>query len=182
VPNSGYQYKYNGKEIGSKTARKDLLKAINHKDVVSVKDNPGGKSRVELDSNNNYTNILKLDSNEINNQVNSNDLNPLTSGIGMTFMHELGHTPVGGGLHDPIGQGLSSDLYVGQVENRLNKIRSELGTDFGARMVYKNFRVNMSREDPKGQLYQAFSPISLGQLRNGQSPTTMFIQIIENDK
>jgi hypothetical protein len=145
-------------------------------------DNPDGKSRVELDSKQNYTNTMKLDSNEINNQVYSSDLNPLTSGIGMTFLHELGHTPVGGGLHDPVGQGLSSDLFPGQVENRLNKIRRELGNDFGERMVYKNFRVNMSKDNPKGQIYQAFSSISLGQLRNGQTPTTMFIQTIENEK
>jgi len=164
----------NGKEIGSKSARKMLMNAIKHKDMVTVEDNPNGKSRVTLDENQNYTNEIKLDSNEINSESYSPDLNPLTNGIGMTFLHELGHTPVGGGKHDPIGEGGDGFQSEGTNERAINKVRRELGPSFGQRMIYNDFRINMSRENVKGQVFRAYSPISLQQLRNGQTPTTMF--------
>src|SRR5690554_611626 len=164
----------NGKDIGSKFARKMLRKAIKHKDIVTVSDNPNGKSRVGLDDNENYTNEISLDFNEIGKETYSPDLTPLTHGIGMVFLHELGHTPVGGGYHDPIGEGTDGYRVAGSNENRINKIRRELGPSYGQRMIYNNFRINMSRENVNGQRFRAYSPTSLNELRNGQTPSIMY--------
>src|SRR5690606_35292094 len=125
-----------GRKMGSSAARNDLKNAIANENTVVVKDNAHGKSRVRLDENGNYTNEIGLDSLEIDSCMASSDLNPLTNDIGMVFFHELGHTPVGGGLHDPIGAGMDGDIYPGPNVRRVNQTRRQLGPSFGQRMIY----------------------------------------------
>jgi RHS repeat-associated protein len=166
-----------GKKVGSKLARNMLSSAISNKDMVTVLDNPNGKSRVTLDENNNYTNEINLDSNEINAFIPSSDINPLTNDIGMTFLHELGHTPVGGGYHDPIGIGADGSFTPGPNVNRINTVRRQLGPSFGQRMIYNDIGINFTPFNKKGDIYSPYSNQSLNQLRSGQTPTSMYLLI-----
>lgn len=167
----------NGKKIGSSSARKNLRNAINHDDTVTVNDNPYGKSRVTLDANGNYTNEIGLDSFEINSYTPSAGLNPLTNDIGMVFFHELGHTPVGGGHHDPVGAGTDGNFSAGPNVRRVNKIRRQLGPSYGQRMIYNDIGINHSPTNKSGDVYSPYSQQSLNQLRNGQTPTSLFLQL-----
>lgn len=98
----------------------------------------------------------------------------------MVFLHELGHTPVGGGHHDPIGDGTNGFMVAGSNENRINRIRRELGPSYGQRMIYNDFRINMSRANVKDQRFRAYSETSLNQLRKGQTPTIMYSILGDN--
>ncbi|MEL7123945.1 MAG: RHS repeat-associated core domain-containing protein, partial [Bacteroidota bacterium] len=178
---AGVKKDANGKDIGSKTARKMLIKAISSESMVTIEDNPGGKSRVWLDDDGNYTNEIKLDVLEINSSKPSKNLNPLTNGIGMIFFHELGHTPVGGGRHDPVGIGTDGDYDPGPNVRRINKIRKELGPSFGKRMVY-NFKALVDEKKQRVLLYDAYSKTALKALRQGKAPNKndlFYLTIIE---
>ena len=112
---------------GSKTARNLVVESINHKDVVKVE--YAAKSGVVPGSNN-----LRMGLKQINKFVEgSTGVDNRTLGYGMTFMHELHHTQVGGGLKDTPG-------VLGPVVDKMNIIRSELnasGENYGIRMDYK---------------------------------------------
>src|SRR5690606_15434356 len=115
----------NGVQLGSDTARSSLIASIDHKDTVvtELTDHNTG-SGVPKDARGNKENKILLDPTQIGSQISntSEGLNPKTMGFGMTFMHELFHTPVGGNLSDPSADSSS----MGETVTRVNTIRKEL--------------------------------------------------------
>jgi len=112
----------NGNPIGSQDARNLITGAVGNSNTVSVFQvfNKGSQGLPN--------NTLGLNPNQINSFISgaSSGLNSTTLGWGMTFMHELSHTPVGGGLHDPkAGSPIGA---TGAVVNNMNTILSQLGT------------------------------------------------------
>lgn len=126
-----------------------------------------------LDENGDYTNEIGLDLLEINGATPSPDLNSLTNDIGMVFFHELGHTPVGGGRHDPMGAGTDGDVVPGPNVRNVNRIRRQLGPSFGQRMIYNSVNiVDLVKKEVRA--YDAFSRSTLRTLRKGKDPSSMF--------
>lgn len=116
-------------EVGSATARNALIKAISKPDFVNVAINASSNvSGVPRGSND-----IWLSPNQINGFITgTTNLDNSTLGWGMTFMHELHHTQVGGGLLDTPGN-------PGPVVTQMNIIRSELNTqggNYGQRLDY----------------------------------------------
>ena len=165
-----------GEKTGSSRARRMLIRAIKSSNTVMVDDNPDGGSRVNMESKSKGDrNTVLLDFNEINVFMKnaSPDLNPLTMGPAVTFFHELGHTSVGGRSYDA-GTGSSSGLSPqlqpgGNIRKNDNKIRRQLGQDYGARVTY------MPPPMVGGHYYLPFSRKTKKQLYSGQAPTSRYI-------
>jgi len=83
----------------------------------------------------------------------------------MTFLHELGHTDLGGNLKDVTGWGTN-----GANVNQMNTIRSQMGTNWGQRYYY-SYPVSMSTDT-----YMPFSKSALSDLQNGFPPRSSFIK------
>ena len=118
----------NGRVIGSETARRDLLNAINdHTKTLEVTYTGGASAG--------HGEIIGLNPDKIEERM-SNTPEPLdktTQGYGMTFLHELQHTTFGmNSEHQESNYLNGNDPYV-QYEN---KIRRELGPSFGERIHY----------------------------------------------
>jgi len=116
--------------IGSATAREFLLGVIDNTDFVSVAINAASNlSAVPLGSND-----IWLSPSQINSFINGSvNVDNRTLGWGMTFMHELNHTQVGGGLRDTPGN-------PGPLVSQMNIIRFELNTlggNYGQRLDYQ---------------------------------------------
>jgi hypothetical protein len=113
-------------QVGSSTARNFMTGAIDHPDMVNV--SPGARSGVPSG-----TNTIGLNFKQIDGFVNgTTGMDNRTLGWGMTVMHELHHTQVGGGLADSPGN-------PGPVVTQMNIIRSELNTqggNYGQRLDY----------------------------------------------
>jgi len=127
---------------GSQTARDILLSLIsNPNDIILF---------IEMEySSDAIGNQISLNPNQINEFVNGaikGGLNEHTLGWAMVFLHESLHTNIGGNLTDPDekkGDGIHS---VGEVEAIMNKVRNDMGEDFGERMSYAAYyfeKVNM---------------------------------------
>jgi len=156
----------------SRTARKFLKQAIKNKNTVVVKDNPGGHNYVPT-----------LGANEINldhleggllQRGTSQNLNNETFGMGMIFLHELGHTGVGGSNDDAPSN--TSKYPAGPNEIRMNKIRQEMGTynwfggsDWGQRSTYYYYTIGTDK-------YIGMDKQSASDIRSGNVPTTKFIK------
>ena len=119
-----------GKEIdaGSKTARNFLIKMIDNKTEIEVSYH--AKRTVTSGTQ------IGLSFEQISNMVKSAvGVDGNTLGFGMTFLHELHHTTIGGDYHD------STDLFgTGPVVDNMNIIRNELnkqGFNYGERLNYK---------------------------------------------
>ena len=113
-----------GNAIGSQTAHDFITGATSDERTVDVfaslgQGSKGGGLQVGLDPD------------QINSFLNgaSKGLNPKTLGFGITLIHELKHTIIGGGLRDKGRQG--------PVVRGVNIIRSELGPSYGQRQSYK---------------------------------------------
>ncbi len=119
----------NGKEIdsGSKTARKFLMKMIDHKTEIDVY--YGARSHTTGTQ-------VGLNPNQINEMIQGAvGVDGNTLGFGMTFLHELHHTTIGGDYRDT-----KEDFGTGPVVDSMNKIRRELnkqGFNYGERLNYK---------------------------------------------
>lgn len=115
----------------SKTAKTDLMAAIDDQNqTISVKSGNNGSLTVS------GTNNVELDRGEILAGMDNsgNVLDNTTMGFGLTFMHELYHTNLGGGLSDPVKANRATQ--TGDVVDRVNVIRSELGYFYGQRTAY----------------------------------------------
>ena len=159
-----------GKPSGSKRARKMLMKAIDHKETVTVKDNEGGGSRVNMDSDDPVEqNTIHLDFKQLSAFVKgtSSDLDPRAYGFGLNFFHELGHTRVGGRMLD------GGHMVAGPNVQNINKISRQLGPSFGQRMVYNQFIVSGDRQHE----YHAFSKSALRSLVADKIPTSGYIKV-----
>ncbi len=129
-----------------------MINVIDHNDVVDVE--YGFKSGVEPG-----TNALRLSMRQIEGFINgATNVDNRTMGWGMTFLHELHHTQVGGGLSD--GEPL------GDVVRQMNIIRSELnlqGGNYGQRESYKSIRIDSDE-------YIPFNYVARNTLRDGVIP------------
>lgn len=82
-------------------------------------------------------------------------------------MHEVCHSNVGGSLSDPTGPIVFGQ--TGDVVDRMNIIRSQLGSDYGQRTSYAAL--------PLGQYaYIPFSQVTRTMLSHGLIPSTSFIR------
>ena len=140
---------------GSATARRLLIQSINHSDVVNVE--IAGRSGVVSG-----TNELRLGIKQINKFVEGSvGVNSRTLGFGMTFLHELHHTKVGGGLKDTPG-------ILGPVVERMNIIRSELNAldgNYGIRMDYRATMIN-------GEVFIPFNAEAQRRIYSGWLPNS----------
>ncbi|NDP22619.1 MAG: hypothetical protein GZ091_16290 [Paludibacter sp.] len=150
-------------QIGSKTARDFLMKTIDHQDMVTVVN--AAKSGVPPGTNELWLGIKQI-TGFINGSVG---LDSKTLGWGMTLLHELHHTNVGGRLSDsPYGAN-----NPGPVETQMNIIRSELnaqGGNYGQRLTYPAIPLT-------GLNYLPFNNSSLYLVNSGWSP---FINLSTN--
>ena len=142
-------------ESGSKSARKLLIKAIGDKYVVPVSyTNRGSKTTKRKE--------IGLNPNQINGFIKGAiGVDGNTLGFGMTFLHELHHTPLGGNHPDEL-----FDYGTGPVIDSMNEIRSELnkqGFNYGQRMSYSAFPTDEGSAIP-------FNPIALRALQSGSTP------------
>ena len=118
-----------GEEIdaGSKTVRNFLVKMIDDRteiDVSYAKSSCTQITRIAL----NFDQISDIVKGAVG--VDGNTL-----GFGMTFLHELHHTTIGGNYRDT-----TEDFGTGDVVDSMNKIRNELnkqGFNYGERLNYK---------------------------------------------
>ena len=119
-----------GKEIdaGSKTARNFLIKMIDNKTEIEV----SYHAKRTVTSGNQIGLSFEQISNMVKGAVG---VDGNTLGFGMTFLHELHHTTIGGDYHD------STELFgTGPVVDNMNIIRNELnkqGFNYGERLNYK---------------------------------------------
>jgi hypothetical protein len=144
-------------QVGSATARNLMISAINNSSTVTV----GAGARSLTDG---PANIIGLSFRQIEGFIQgTHGLDNTTMGWGMTFMHELGHTAVGGGLSDALGWG-----NIGAVETRMNTIRTELnaqGGNFGQRLNYEAVRLT-----PNGSAYIPFNSNAVNIMESGIVP------------
>jgi len=162
--------KPDGKLSGSKKARKMLMKAIDHKETVTVVDNEGGGSRVNMDSDDPVEqNTLQLDFSQLSTFVKgtSSDLDSRAYGFGINFFHELGHTRVGGRMLD------GGHMVAGPNVQNVNEIRRQLGPKFGQRQVYNQFIVS----GDKSNEYHAFTKAALEALVAGKIPSGGYVKV-----
>ncbi|MDE6654082.1 MAG: hypothetical protein K2K37_06815, partial [Muribaculaceae bacterium] len=142
----------NSVDAGSKTARDFLMKVIDDKDVVdisysnkSITDGPKNQIALNFDQIDSFVKgAVGVDGN--------------TLGFGMTFLHELHHTKVGGGLKDD-----PDNWGTGPVVDNMNKIREELnnqGFNYGERTNYRGIQTDEGKIIP-------FNKSALGSLKNG---------------
>ena len=128
----------------SEAARNDLMGGISHEDRVWVKARSANSDNSSSYSNSKNTIFLNLD-NELYKEQNSVGVNPLTVGLGMTFMHELNHSHIGAfGRYEP-----TESLVVG----RQNLYRSQIGSGMGLRQQY-----NWIEDKNIGRIYAPYSP------------------------
>ena len=169
--NLGYT-KPEGKLSGSKRARKMLISAIEDEETVTVYDNTGGISYVPISdgdpSNDNEVHLAfdKIDL-FISAENRSPDLDSRAYGDGLTFFHELGHTRVGGYMKDAAGRRILNNV------RNVNRIRRELGPEFGQRVDYFQYNV---KEDPNN-VYFAFSRKARRALKAGILPSGGYFKI-----
>jgi hypothetical protein len=135
--------------------------AMDHQDMVTV--TSGRISGVPPG-----TNTIGLNFRQIDGFINGTvGMDNRTLGWGMTVMHELHHTQVGGGLSD-------SPFNPGPVVTQMNIIRSELnsqGGNYGQRMTYPAYPVG-------NNAYLPFNRSSTGLIRSNMIPTSGFIRFL----
>lgn len=169
-----------GKLKGSKRARKMLMKAIDHEETVTVKDNRGGGSAVTtMDPSRpiEEQNEINIAFDQLDRFVKgtSSDLDSKTYGYGMNLLHELGHTRVGGRKED----WAEGDVHkLGSNVKNVNKIRKELGPSYGQRVDYNVFNVTNDR----AHVYYPFSKSALRSLKKGEKPTSGFVRTMRSRK
>ena len=101
----------------------------------------------------------------------------MTWGIGMVFLHEVGHTFYGGLKSDP-GNPLNGQFYtpgekikIGENETVMNRIRRQLGPSWGRRLSYHDISFDGGRT-----LYMPFNKGALKNLKLGLTPVGQYIQ------
>ncbi len=151
----------NGKKVGSRNARKMITKAIDNKNTVNVyATNKMGSMGGGLQININSTQISLLISGT------SSNLDSKTMGFGMTFLHELGHTDLGGSEIDPqtfttpSGAKAVNFGELGTNVPKMNRIRRQLGSSYGQRTSYGSMPIG-------GNTYLPFSTGAKSDLERG---------------
>ena len=115
---------------GSPTLRKILVSAIKSKRTVNVTlENLGHGPHSDAKMN------VTLDAQVIEKEMKGvRNMDQRTWGWGFAFLHEFFHTTPGGRLTD--GPKEEQGTMPGATEQLLNKIRRELGQEFGERLFY----------------------------------------------
>ncbi len=170
-----------GQQLGSSAARSSLVGAIDHEDTVNVSlvsHNLGSATA---------GNDIRLDPTQIETQIGnvSEGLNSKTLGYGMTFLHELHHTDVGGDLRDT-----DKEFSKGPVVEKMNVIRQQLdanplnqilgeGTQYGIRKYYMSSEI--SRKTHKKRYDKILSKVSFSILnekgrKKGASTKTQVVK------
>ena len=154
-----------GKKIGSRSARKALKSAIKDDATVNVLDNTGGGNFVPTLG----ANEINFDLSEINSLMSksSSGLDATTVGPALVFLHELGHTGVGGSRDDP--SRADRPNIPGPNVRKVNRMRKQLGKNFGIRAIYGT-RQNGSNH------YMPFSKKGLRQLKKGSVPSSLYLK------
>lgn len=155
-------------QVGSATVRNLMISAIDNNSPVTV----GAGVRSLTDG---PANVIGLSYSHIEGFIQgTHGLDNITMGWGMTFMHELGHTNVEGGLSDARGWG-----NIGAAETRMNTIRRELnaqGGNFGQRLNYEAIRLT-----PNGSAYVPFNSNTVNMIESGivrtPVPSMQFVRI-----
>jgi RHS repeat-associated protein len=89
-----------------------------------------------------------------------------TLGFGMTFLHEMYHTSLGGSLPD--GEG---EYVTGPTVDEMNIIRKELGSNWGQRLSYEFIVLRNSNS-----IYLPMGHSAVASLKWGESPRTGYIR------
>ena len=154
----------NGKKIGSRSARKALKSAIKDKETINVFDSDGSGNRVTPGTNNLYFDIGQI--NDLMDKASS-DLDPTTMGPALIFLHEAGHTLVGGSRSD--GRKSKRDVRPGPNPKRINRMRRQLGISFGIRAAYDPTSVGTDS-------YMPFSKKTLKRIKKGKVPNEKYLK------
>ncbi|HBG70077.1 MAG: hypothetical protein A2W93_10085 [Bacteroidetes bacterium GWF2_43_63] len=119
------------KEGTSGKARRMLLRAINSDETLDV-------DYGEYNEGFYKKNLILLNPKTIQEQIDntSSDLNNTTFGWALTYFHEFSHTPLGDQHKDPSQSNLSNKYKLGGAVRSTNRIRGQLGTDYGRRSMY----------------------------------------------
>jgi RHS repeat-associated protein len=160
----------NGKKTGSRAARNALIKIIDNDATISV-GGTSGLTKVDMDGPN--PNLVLFNPTQILNAMNntSSDLNKTTNGYALTFFHEVGHTAYGGAGQDPpFVPGQDPFTTAGRQEILPNRIRRQLGKEYGQRSSYNSHYVPSTQTN-----YFPWSQKSLRQLQDGKAPTQQYI-------
>jgi len=152
-------------KTSSSAARRYLKHAINAKETVNVVDDPGNGNHVP-GANLKEIHIDALEGAQVQGAA-SVGLNSETVGMGMIFIHELGHTVLGGEKIDPSNYNSYSS---GANEGVSNKIRRQMGSSWGQRESY------MTHRAPDGHNYMPFDLKAEKDLKSGKVPTTLFLK------
>ena len=147
---------------GSEEARNLLTSAINNTKTLKVGYH-GSKSYSAGDG-------IVLSDKQINGFISgtSSDLDKRTLGFGMTFLHEVDHSPVGSGHIDSNVLGTT-----GEVVDRMNIVRSQMGFKWGQRLSYPSYQLSPGSK----QSYIPFSRPALNSLTKGLIPLPSRIKI-----
>ncbi|HTK19771.1 MAG TPA: RHS repeat-associated core domain-containing protein, partial [Mucilaginibacter sp.] len=150
------------REVGSATARNALIKAIDNSTTAYVRAGTNSSSIVG-------GTLIKLDPTQIDKFISgTNNLDAKTLGYGMTFLHEMIHSLLGGSLTDPpVSAGFGP---TGATVDKMNIIRSELnqkGANFGQRSSYQGIVLSVG-----GAAYLPFNTTSLNSLQGGNPPNS----------
>ena len=153
---------------GSKTARNDLVSAIDNKKTGFARiNNKSSAVRGGL--------LINIAPNQINSFINgSNNVNQNTLGYGLTFLHEMHHSALGLG----VGDDKSKFGATGGVVDRLNTMRSQLSNQsfmqsYGQRTSYQ------ARGFSGGKAYLPMDAGSYTRLNGNRKPTTASQKFIE---
>lgn len=165
----------NGELNGSETARSFLISAIENPDET-VRMKEGDYCYVNMDSKSiSVQNTIEWNSGQVVDNISgtSSDLNKKTNGFGMFFLHELGHTRVGGKRQD-----LAEDGYSrGKNISFTNQMRSELSafykSNFGDEQRHSSLKIDA---DP-GFEYYPYSERAMEMLKKQQKPSGQYIRI-----
>jgi RHS repeat-associated protein len=151
-------------QAGSQEARDIMTDAISNSTTAFTRITTG-RSNAPVGGT-----LININPNQITTMMSgAQNVDPNTMGMGMTFMHEILHSAVGGGLTDPLsGSGLGP---TGAVVDRMNIVRSEMnsqGYNYGQRTSYEGVTFS-----PTGTpAYLPFDANSLNNLRRGLVPST----------
>jgi RHS repeat-associated protein len=169
----------NGREVGSATARKIAMTLNDSKKTYYIESMSGGLDNLgevrQLGSR-----TIKLNFNAISSQVYTGGLNPGTNSEAMVLFHELYHTDLMGSIPkiDPMEK-RHNRWKPSKIDEEINKIREELGPDYGQRQHY--FAQRRQEQGKNGYTYYgwvAYEPSSLLELKRGvQRPQGMAIGI-----
>lgn len=161
----------NGNQLGSRTARADLVKLMNDSRIMEVNayDNYSTTQDGKVVTGSMMEKLrMNLDGAQIQGFKPSPDLNPIAMSYGMVFLHEAQHSDILGNKPDKDGNGNTPFGHKGAAVNRENRIRSELNAQ-GLRM---GERASYAPKEHGGKMYIPMSTNSRNNLNNNHAPTT----------